>query len=114
MDHVMEGINNLLGWFGAIPAWIMQLFKDALSSLFDMLVDLVAFVLDKLLLGVVDLLALIPVSATFNANQYLSGAPAEFIGMMIAIRVPEAFAIIVTALGIRFLLGLVPVVQVGR
>jgi len=32
---------------------------------------------------------------------------------MVAIRVPEALGIIVVALGIRFLLGLIPVIRVG-
>lgn len=115
MDSLVTGYNNLLAWLGGIPAWFLHLFKDLLSSFFDMFGDFAAFLLDKLLLGVGAILALIPVPTTsFNANQYLAGAPADFIGMLVAIRVPEAFSIIVVALGIRFLLGLIPFVNVGR
>lgn len=115
MDTIVQGLNNLLTWLGSIPAWFLQLFKDLLSSTYDMLIDAFCFILDKLFLGVVALLGLIPVpTTTFNANQYLAGAPAEFLSMMVSIRLPEAFAIVVTALGIRFLLGLIPVVNVGR
>lgn len=114
MDNITNGINNLLSWFGNLPAWIFSLFKNFLASQFDMLADLFCYLLDMLLQGVVALLALIPVSATtFNADNYMAGAPAEFIGMLIAIRVPEAFGIIIVALGIRFLLGLIPLIRVG-
>lgn len=113
MDSVITALNNILAWFGGLPAWIMQLFKDLLSSAYDMLGDVAAFILDKIMLGVISLLDLIPVSTSFNANQYMAGAPAEFIGMLIAIRVPEALAILAIALGIRFLLGLIPFIRVG-
>lgn len=114
MDSIVQGINNLITWLGNIPAWLFQLLKDLLSSLFDMIIDVFCFILDALFQGVIALLALIPLpAASFNANQYLAGAPAEFLNMMVSIRLPEAFAIIVTALGIRFLLGLIPVVRVG-
>lgn len=113
-DSMIDGINNLIDWLTGIPAWLFSMLKNFLASLFDMLVDLFCFLLDALLQGVSALLALIPVPATtFNANQYLAGAPADFINMMIAIRMPEAFAIIVVALGIRFLLGLIPLIRVG-
>ena len=114
MDAIVDGINNLIDWFAGIPEWIFSLLKNFLASLFDMLADLFCFLLDGLLQGVAGLIALVPVPATtFNANQYLAGAPAEFISMMVAIRVPEALGIIVVALGIRFLLGLIPVIRVG-
>lgn len=114
MDSVVNGLNALIDWFTGLPAWLLQLFKDLVSSLFSMLADLAAYVLDMLLQGVIGLIALVPIPATqFNANQYLAGAPAEFLGMLVAIRIPEALAIIVTALGIRFLLGLIPIVRVG-
>lgn len=115
MDSVVNGLNNLIDWFSGLPAWIFQLFKDLLSSAFDMLADLFSYLLDQLMQGVTSLLALIPVpSTTFNANQYLAGAPAEFLSMLVAIRIPEALAIIVAALSIRFLLGLIPFIRVGR
>lgn len=114
MDSIVNGINNLIDWLSGLPAWIFQLFKDFLSSLFYMLIDAFCFMLDHLLLGIKALLDLIPIPAGLsNANQYLVGAPAEFISMMVAVRVPEALAIVVAALGIRFLLGLIPVVRVG-
>lgn len=114
MDSVVNGINNLLSWLGGIPAWIFQLLKNLLSSLFDMLADLFAYLLDMLLQGVSGLIALVPMpTVSFNANSYMSGAPAEFIAFAVAIRLPEAFAIIVAALGIRFLLGLIPLIRVG-
>lgn len=113
MDSVITAINNFLAWLGGFPAWILQLVHDFLASTFDMLGDLVAFVLDKLFQGVISLLGLIPVSTSFNANQYMAGAPAEFLGMLVAIRVPEALAILVLALGIRFLLQLIPFIRLG-
>lgn len=115
MDSIVNALNNFIDWIAGIPAWIFSLLKNLLSALFDMLADLVAFVLDKLLQGVVSLVGLIPMPAvSFNANSYMAGAPAEFIAFAVAIRLPEAFAIIVAALGIRFLLGLIPLVRVGR
>ncbi len=114
MNTIIVVLNNILAWFGSIPEWFFTLCKDFVATLFDMLGDLVAFVLDQLFQGIIAIIALIPIpSTTFNSNQYLAGSPSEFIGMLIAIRIPEAFAIIVVALGIRFLLGLIPVVRVG-
>ncbi|MBY0576413.1 MAG: DUF2523 domain-containing protein [Gallionellaceae bacterium] len=114
MESITTAINNLIDWISGLPAWIFSLFKDGLAALFDMLYDLLCYSLDMLWQAVTALIALVPVpSVTFNANNYLAGAPIEFISMLVAIRIPEAFAIIVAALGIRFLLGLIPVVRVG-
>lgn len=115
MDSIVNGINNLIDFFTSIPAWIFSLFKNLLLSLFDMLADLSAFIFDMLLTAVVEILALIPIPVTsFNADQYMVGLPAQVMGMFVAIRLPEAFGIIVIALGIRFLLGLIPLIRVGR
>ena len=114
MNTIIVVLNTVLSWIGSIPDWFFTLVKDLVATLFDMLGDLFAFVLDQLFQGIIAIIALIPVpTTTFNANQYLAGAPSEFIGMLIAIRIPEAFGIIVVALGIRFLLGLIPVIRVG-
>ncbi len=113
MDSIVNGINNLIAWFSAIPDWFLSVLKAFLTSLFDMVVDVFCFILDALFQGVIAILALIPIPASFNASQYLAGAPAEFIGMLVAIRIPEAFGIIVVALTIRFLLGLIPLIRVG-
>ena len=114
MDSIVQGINNLIDWLGGIPQWFLDLFKTAFLTLWDMLYDLVCFVVDELFKGIVALLAMIPIpTGLFNANQYLAGAPADFLNMLVAIRIPEAFAIIVAALVIRFLLGLIPVIRVG-
>lgn len=113
-DEFLTGLNNLIDWLSELPNWLFTLFKNFLASLFDMLVDLFCLILDQLLKAISGLINSIPIPATtFNANQYLAGAPADFINMMIAIRMPEAFAIIVVALGIRFLLGLIPLIRVG-
>lgn len=114
MDAIVTAINNLIDWFSALPEWFFQLLKNLLLSLFDMLFDLVCYVFDELFKAIVLLVQLIPMpDVSFNANQYLAGAPIEFLSMMVAIRMPEAFAIIVTALGIRFALGLIPLIRVG-
>lgn len=113
MDSIVNGINNLLAWLGNLPQWFLDVLKALLQATADMLVDLFCIILDGLYQGVIALLALIPVSQSLNSTSLLAGAPAEFIGMLVAIRVPEGLAIIVIALTIRFLLGLIPFIRVG-
>lgn len=114
MQSILDAINAVINFIGSIPAWLLSLAKNFLLALGDMLLDLTAKILDVSLSALVALVNSIPVDANlFNANNYMSGATAEFLGMLVAIRVPEALAIIIVALGIRFLLGLIPFIRVG-
>ncbi len=111
-------MQDFLNWIGSFLAgalqWLLDLVKTAFLVLWDLLVDLVCFVLDALLGVAVALVQAIPVDLQgFNPNTYLQGAPAEFLGMLVAIRVPEAIGIIVVALGVRFVLQLIPLVRLG-
>jgi len=114
VDSIVQAFNNLLEWLSAIPQWFYDLFKNAFLTLFDLLYDLVCYILDMLLKAILALIQELPIpEGIFNANQYLAGAPADFLNMLVAIRIPEAFAIIVSALIIRFLCGLIPIIRVG-
>jgi len=115
MDAIIQAINNVITFISEIPAWFLDLFKNMVTALFEMLGDVGAFIIDKLLLGVLNIINSFTFDSTiYNATSYLNGAPAEFLGMLVAIRIPEALAIIVAALLIRFALGLIPFVRVGR
>lgn len=111
----MEAFINWIGSFlVGVLQWLFDLVKTVFLVFWDLLVDLICFVLDALLGFAVSLIQALPVDLQgFNPNSYLQGAPAEFLGMLVAIRVPEAIGIIVVALGIRFALQLIPFIRLG-
>ena len=111
-------LNDALNWIadflGGILSWSFTLIKTIFLVLWDMLVDLICYVLDALLGVAVTLINAIPFTpSNYDFNSYLAGAPAEFLGMLVALHVPEAIGLIVVALGIRFALQLIPFIRLG-
>lgn len=109
---MFEFFTWMANWLGNLLPWFMSLIRAMFQPVWDLAVDLVCFVFEKVLAAVVLMVSAIPVPA-WDLNSYMAGAPTEVLGMMTAIRIPEALGIIVVALGIRFALQLIPFVRLG-
>ncbi|MEK7437377.1 MAG: DUF2523 family protein [Pseudomonadota bacterium] len=104
----------LLSWLNAFTAWILTVIASVFVGLWAMLTDLFIFVLDSLF----DLVLYIVSGmswdfTTFNPVTYWNQLPADLVSVLNMIGVPIALGMIVAALGIRFILQLVPFVRWG-
>lgn len=92
--------------------FVLNLFKAVFEALWDMGYDFLCFIFEQLFATVVAIVGAIP-APSVNFQSYLAGGPAETLNMMATIRIPEAVGIVITSLGIRFLLQLIPFVRLG-
>jgi len=104
----------LLSWLNAFTAWIVTVIGSVFVGLWSMLTYFFIFVLDSLF----DLVLYIVGGmswdfTTFNPVTYWNQLPASLISVLNLIGVPIALGMIVTALGIRFILQLIPFVRWG-
>ena len=104
----------LLSWLNAFTAWILTVIASVFIGLWAMLTDLFIFVLDSLF----DLVLYIVSGmswdfTTFNPVTYWNQLPADLVSVLNLIGVPIALGMIVAALGIRFILQLIPFVRWG-
>jgi hypothetical protein len=112
---MLDLLRKILDLITGFPNWIFSIFKAIIGSLYLILVDVFCAVLDGLMGAVVALVATIPVPQNlFNANDYMSGLPGQMLGMFGAIQLPVCFAMLLSALTIRFIMGLVPFIRLGR
>lgn len=102
----------LATWLQGLLPWVWSVVKSIFKPFWDMFYDLICFVVEEVLGFAVAMVEKISVPA-WDLNATLSGAPAELLGMMSMIGIPEALGIITTALGIRFALQLIPFVRLG-
>jgi hypothetical protein len=102
--------DNFLGWWQAI----VDFFYSLLLTVFDFLKDFLFWVLDTLMGGAIGLLDLSGEAFTgLNPLSYISSIPDETKAVMAMTGFNEAMSIIVAAIGIRFILQLIPFVRWG-
>lgn len=114
----MEGLFSfftwIAGWLGGLLQWVVDLFEGMFEGVWLMLKDFVIFIIETLLNLVVVAVGSFSLDfSAFNPGTYISGLPSEVTNILGLVGIPEAVAMIITALGIRFLLGLIPFVRVG-
>jgi len=97
----------------AFAEWIFGLVKAVFTAVWDMGVDLVAYVLDQILGFVVGLLNAINVAAFDSSLGAWGSLPSEVINVLGLIGLADCFAIIAAAIGIRLILQLIPFVRLG-
>lgn len=102
--------ETLKDWWQAIVDFLYAL----VLTIFDFLKDFLWFVLDNLIRAAVGMLDLVGEAlAALNPLQYISAIPAETQAMMAMSGFNEAMGIIVAAIGVRFILQLIPFVRWG-
>lgn len=110
MDAALQWIAEFLD---SIVQWIFDLVKTAFLVLWDMLIDLFCFIVEMVLDAVVLLLEQIPVPTTWSLQNLFDVLPASVLSMLVAIGFAQALGIVLVALGIRFLLQLIPFIRLG-
>jgi hypothetical protein len=102
--------DNFFLWWQSI----VDFFYRLMITLFDFLKDFLFWVLDTLMSGAIGLLDLTGDAFTgLNPLAYVNQIPEETKGMMAITGFNEAISIIVAAIGIRFILQLIPFVRWG-
>lgn len=111
LDRLFEAIE-------AFIKWLSDLVTQVFVSLFTLLQDVVYFALATLLKfagnlikTASDSLGITQLASTIAS--YWSMVPPEVQGILQAIGIPTAFAIIVTGIIIRFVLQLIPFIRLG-
>ncbi|MCW8329401.1 DUF2523 domain-containing protein [Photobacterium sp. SDRW27] len=101
--------------------WIVDLYNTLLIYLSNLVVSLVTMISDMLLAlfeqmlvaakGLISLIS--DMLSPIDISQYLSGLPPSVAWVMSQIGLPQALAMIITAITIRLLLQLIPFVRLG-
>lgn len=107
-------LSWIMDWLGILPDWIWSLVKTALDALWLLLKDFFLWIFDSVLGLLVSILDSLEFDmSAFNPANYIGGASADTINMLSLVRVPEAIAIILSAIVIRLLLQLIPFTRLG-
>lgn len=107
-------MEALAKWFASSWAGFKDLLKATVNTIFDAFKDLFYFIFEILLdfgIGLLDLFS--DALAIMDPIQYLSMIPADVKNIMGLCGMGEAMAMVMTAIGIRLLLQLIPFVRLG-
>lgn len=92
--------------------WFADIFIAVFKALWDLVTDLFSWIFDQLMSLVVSALSAIDLVGLNNYNPQ-TGFTSEMLNIMGLIGLGEASAIIVTAIGIRLILQLIPFTRLG-
>lgn len=103
MDWLIGIIQQLLDAIASLFMSLLELMKDAVYFLFDLIMTVV----DSIILSAIALFEPIDI------GQYMSGFPPEAAWVLGQIGMPQALGMIVSSIGIRILLQLIPFTRLG-
>lgn len=109
---MIAGLTMLLKKIADAIKWIGDLFVAVFVALWDMAKDAFSWVFEQFMDVVVDAVSAIDMSG-LEASVGWGSLPAELLNILALIGVAEASSIIVTALGIRLVLQLIPFTRLG-
>lgn len=104
----------MLDWLASRFNDIIDFFWRLVLSVFDMLKDLFYFIIDALLsvgVGILDGLGVL--MSGLDIAPFITALPPETLSIMTQIGISQALGMIVTCLGIRFILQMIPFVRWG-
>ncbi len=113
MGAVVQAIQFVLGKIVAFAKWIGDLFKEVFVSLWELVTDAFIWCFDGLLgvtVSVLNTVDVSPLQATQGAWRQLPGMLLEALA---AIGLVPALGVIVSAIGIRLVLQLIPFTRLG-
>ena len=111
MAGIFQFFTALLKKFVGLAEWILLLVKQLFLDAWNVITDLWCWVFDGLMSIAVS--ALQAIAAPFDPQTYYSMIPADAANMLGYIGVPQALAMIVASLVIRFALQTIPFVRWG-
>lgn len=106
----------LLAKFGALASWFINLFKAVFVAAWLVLQDAITWCFTEFLKLVSTVLNALPGADSFgslNPGQYMSSLDPGTVNMLGRIRIGEAFAIILVAIGIKLALQVIPFTRLG-
>lgn len=110
----MEGLfGQILAKLTAIVTWIGNLFKACFDAIWNLGKDAVCWAFDSILSIVVGAVSAVDLTGLDQYTQTWSSLPASLLQVLGVLRVGEASAIIVAAIGIRLVLQLIPFTRLG-
>lgn len=111
MKGIFDFFTSILGKITGFAAWILEVIKRLFLDVWVMAYDFVCFVIEAALAVAIGALDLITVP--FDPQSYYQLIPADVANMLGYIGIPQALAMIVGALLIRFVLQMIPFVRWG-
>ncbi|EJE52903.1 Protein of unknown function (DUF2523) [Acidovorax sp. CF316] len=106
-------ISAILAKFVALAQWFGELGKAVFTALWDLLRDAVCWPFEQIMDIVVTAVSALDLSGLSNYTGTWHTLPAELLNVLALIGVAEASAIIITAIGIRLILQLIPFTRLG-
>jgi hypothetical protein len=113
MQALANGLSMILSKLAAAVAWIGKLFVAVFKAAWDLLTDLFVWSFDSVLGLASSALTAIDVSGMTSAGQWWGTMPAEIMNMLGLTGFGIAMGIIVSAIGIRLVLQLIPFTRLG-
>jgi hypothetical protein len=112
-DWIADGFDYLFAKLDAIWQWFADVVVDFFTALWDVVVDAVSYLFEQVLslaVAAANGLNLSGITANFGA---FSSLPSGMLEVIQATGVGAALAVVAVALGIRFVLQLIPFVRLG-
>lgn len=106
----------VLAKFAALAAWLGSLAVAVFAAAWLLGTDIVCWAFEGLLKLLQGLLTGLPGTEAFSAlnpAQYINGAPADLVNMIGLMRIGEALAIILAAIGVKLVLQVIPFTRLG-
>lgn len=113
MQAIATAIGYVLGKIVAALTWLGQLAVVAFAALWHLVTDLVCWVFDGLLGIAVGALGAFNFDAFAAWVGTWAGLPAGVIEVLQAIGLSTALGLVITAIGIRLLMQLIPFTRLG-
>jgi len=110
---IAQGFSFLLAKLVAVVKWFGDLFVAVFVSVWDMLKDLLCWGLESALEIVTLALGAFDFSALSQYANTWAQLPAGVLEVLGAVGLTQAFGIVVSAIGIRLLLQLIPFTRLG-
>lgn len=111
---MLNRLSAILSFIGSIPLWIIGLFSAFFLSLFDLGKDILCWCFDQMLTLLIYIISSIDVSSvSFDVSSFWAVIPSQALNIMSYLYLPQAMAMIFSAIGIRLFMQLIPFVRLG-
>lgn len=114
MGAILTFFAPLFSFFVGLPAWIISVLAVVFLSFFDFGKDFLCWIFENILDLVIYILNGFNFDfSSFGVSALFGSLPPDLVALMAYIKFPQAVGMIITALGIRVLLQLIPFVRLG-
>jgi len=116
-SFITDGFNAIMQFFVTVVTWFGSLFQNLVAALWSLFLDALCFLIDvfaSVLTGAVSAVsAIIPSGTITTWSSYWGGVDSGMLGVLKAIGIVPAFAIISVAILARLAIQMIPGVRWG-